>query len=77
MTTLTAVTPAIVASNYTRDEVLREARRVFVHPTPLIQMMLHHLDRSSINPQSSTAEPVNAVNCCPACGAQLTLNETE
>lgn len=77
MTTLTAVTPAIVASNYTRDEIVREARRVFVNPSPLIQLMLHHLDRD-IEAQSSTAEPAQGVNCCPTCGAQLTLhNETE
>lgn len=76
MTTLRAVAPAHTASNFTTEEILREARRVFVQPSALVSLMIEHLERLIDEQNSSTVAPTG-LHCCPACGAQLALNETE
>lgn len=81
-TTLRPAVRALVASNMTREEVIREAEHVFAKPTPLIDAMLRHLRGEHVSDAwregGNTIKSVEgdpAVNC-PCCGAQLHIEGT-
>lgn len=64
----------VVASNYSHQEFLDEARHQFPNPSPFMEQFLKRYEALAT---ADVFDPADHILDCPQCGAQLTLEEIE
>lgn len=75
MTTLRTVRRPMLHVNMTTDELIREAEFVFQNPTPLIAAMIARLDGRAIEEAAASTQQQALPLHCPACGAELQIED--